>query len=320
MSRLLIASFCLFAVAQAAYAEGKPKSFSDEGFKLSRSQDYGSRDPLSERGSTDHDADYGLRDSEPGGYKPRYYKAEHLEPKHAKSKGSKSKHSKSKHSKLKHSKLKHSRPKHSNSKYARSKDYEGRRAARPNAPAIVDEEYFGATERASVPGDGSFDRSWRNRDDDDDDEALSPVARHDLDMFAGEGRCSACHELNENDRDVSLLPDFEFHGPGADFRLRRSGVPEREKVAHEQSDEDPFRTPSIYNAVLTAPYMHGGSPRTLDEAIEFYDEGSRENANRDHEIRPSYLSRREREALTTFIRSFSGPEYERDMEEEEFLK
>ncbi|HSA56650.1 MAG TPA: hypothetical protein VLE53_13155, partial [Gemmatimonadaceae bacterium] len=40
-----------------------------------------------------------------------------------------------------------------------------------------------------------------------------------------------------------------------------------------------FRTPSLRNVALTAPYMHNGSLASLEEVLRFYDRGRSENPN-----------------------------------------
>jgi cytochrome c peroxidase len=65
------------------------------------------------------------------------------------------------------------------------------------------------------------------------------------------------------------------------------GVPSTPDLAHPRLDDDPgragvipaeawqhsFKTPTILSAALTAPYMHNGVFATLDEVLEFYDQG-----------------------------------------------
>src|SRR5690606_41471069 len=40
-----------------------------------------------------------------------------------------------------------------------------------------------------------------------------------------------------------------------------------------------FRTPTLRNVALTAPYMHNGTLPTLEEVLRFYDEGRSRNPN-----------------------------------------
>jgi cytochrome c peroxidase len=83
-------------------------------------------------------------------------------------------------------------------------------------------------------------------------------------------------------------------------------------VTRHESDEGAFRTPSLRNVAVTAPYMHDGSLATLEDVVEFYDDGGRHNPNLAHEIHPLHLSHHDKEALVAFLHSLTDPEYARD--------
>jgi cytochrome c peroxidase len=67
----------------------------------------------------------------------------------------------------------------------------------------------------------------------------------------------------------------------SDYDLHAEGV--REHPQLEEPDAGArrfrFRTPSLRNVALTAPYMHNGVLRTLDDVLRFYDNGRSENPN-----------------------------------------
>ena len=67
-----------------------------------------------------------------------------------------------------------------------------------------------------------------------------------------------------------------------------------------------FKTPSLRNVARTAPYMHDGSVATLEEVVEFYNDGGNPNPYQDVDIRPLHLSAGEQSALLAFLRSLSG--------------
>jgi len=67
-----------------------------------------------------------------------------------------------------------------------------------------------------------------------------------------------------------------------------------------------FKTPSLRNVARTAPYMHDGSVATLEEVVEFYNDGGNPNPYQDPDIRPLKLDASERSALLAFLRSLSG--------------
>lgn len=101
-----------------------------------------------------------------------------------------------------------------------------------------------------------------------DTTALSPAARRGLDLFYGDAACADCHS-------GPLLTDHEFHaiglpafGPG---RTRRFDPYARDVGRMGESDavEDAyrFRTPSLRNVALTAPYGHNGAWPTLSAMV-----------------------------------------------------
>ena len=72
------------------------------------------------------------------------------------------------------------------------------------------------------------------------------------------------------------------------------------------ADKGAFRTPSLRNVALTAPYMHDGSEKTLEDVVEYYEGGGNSNAYLDKEIHPLALSVRDRTDLLAFLNSLTG--------------
>jgi len=106
-----------------------------------------------------------------------------------------------------------------------------------------------AFERTLVSFDSPYD-AWRRGDR----AALSPVARSGQTLFAR--HCAECHA-------GVLLSDGDYHAVIAPTPSDQ-GLSETSGLA---SDRGRFRTPSLRNAALTAPYFHDGSTGTLEEAI-----------------------------------------------------
>ena len=101
--------------------------------------------------------------------------------------------------------------------------------------------------------------------------ALNPSQTRGLELFFGRARCSVCHS-------GKLFADHEFHalalphfGPG---RTRRFDPFVRDVGLMGESDrlEDAyrFRTPSLRNVALTAPYGHNGAYRTLESIVRHH--------------------------------------------------
>jgi cytochrome c peroxidase len=67
-----------------------------------------------------------------------------------------------------------------------------------------------------------------------------------------------------------------------------------------------FRTPSLRNVELTAPYFHDGSAATLADVVRFYVSGGNENPFRDWELQPLTLSDSEQNDLIEFLKSLTS--------------
>jgi len=81
-------------------------------------------------------------------------------------------------------------------------------------------------------------------------------------------------------------------------------------VTQNPKDRWLYKTPSLRNVSLTAPYMHNGSIASLREVVEFYNGGGIVNENLDRLIKPLNLSASEIEELTAFLKSLSGSNVE----------
>jgi cytochrome c peroxidase len=116
-----------------------------------------------------------------------------------------------------------------------------------------------AFERSLVAMNSPFDRYRAG-----DVEALTPQQRRGLETFDEVG-CDRCH-------DGPLFSDFDHHA---------EGVPEHPLLAQPDAGAGRFRfrTPSLRNVALTAPYMHNGMLATLQDVLRFYDNGRSENPN-----------------------------------------
>ncbi|ULQ51282.1 cytochrome-c peroxidase [Flavihumibacter fluvii] len=76
--------------------------------------------------------------------------------------------------------------------------------------------------------------------------------------------CSSCHATD-------LFTDQSFHNNGLIPSLKND--PGRAKVTLQEKDLYLFKTPSLRNVGITAPYMHDGRFRTLEAVLEHYNSG-----------------------------------------------
>ncbi|MGH8722337.1 MAG: cytochrome-c peroxidase, partial [Burkholderiales bacterium] len=165
------------------------------------------------------------------------------------------------------------------------------------------------------------------------------AAKRGLKIFVGKGACNVCH----------LGPAFtngEFHGTGIPFFIekgrvdpgRHAGIrklrasrfnllgpynddPKRASatstrhVRLEHRNFGEFRTPSLRNLALTAPYMHNGHLATLRNVVNHYSTLSPDRLHADGEaiLKPLKLDERETLDLVAFLESLQdgGSSYQR---------
>lgn len=103
-------------------------------------------------------------------------------------------------------------------------------------------------------------------------------------LFNGKARCNGCH-VGDN------YSDSQFHNLGvgakngklADGVLGRFGsLPSGHKDA---TLVGAFKTPPLRQLLATAPYMHDGSEKTLEQVVDFYDRGGNVNPHLDVRMR-----------------------------------
>ena len=93
-------------------------------------------------------------------------------------------------------------------------------------------------------------------------------------VFTGPGRCVICHS-------GGLFADDQFHNEGLRPIAEDNG---RQAVTGNPADAGRFKTPSLRNIALTAPYMHDGRFETLAEVIEFYNAEVEPHPNLDRRL------------------------------------
>ncbi len=105
--------------------------------------------------------------------------------------------------------------------------------------------------------------------------SLSADARAGFNLFAGKAKCATCHFIPLFN---GMIPP-EFSKTEAEV-LGVPATPENKIVDDDEGRAGftriplhrfAFKTPTLRNIALTAPYMHNGIYKTLDEVIEFYD-------------------------------------------------
>lgn len=118
-------------------------------------------------------------------------------------------------------------------------------------------------------------------------------------FFTEKGNCSACH-VGAN------LADEKYHNIGVGMNKTEPDVG-RFAVTKDEKDYGAFKTPTIRNVALTAPYMHDGSVATLKEVVEWYDKGGHPSKHLSEKIRPLKLSDQDEDDLVEFMKACTGP-------------
>lgn len=157
---------------------------------------------------------------------------------------------------------------------------------------------------------------------------LSEEARRGFDVYQRSG-CGSCHTLAEK---YALFTDGQFHNTGVAYHSAVRGIKlevvqvapglfieptvevetetfvdnGRAEVTRRQQDHWRYRTPTLRNVAITAPYMHDGSFRTLSEVLDYYEQGGSGDPHQDPRIQPFVLTAAERLQLLAFLHSLTS--------------
>lgn len=209
-----------------------------------------------------------------------------------------------------------------------------RRVFQQPANMLTIGEALASYQRSLNSADSAFDR-WRFGHQ---AEALSPSAQRGWAVFSGKGGCQQCHQVGEH---AALFTDQQRHNtgvgyaasmlsttgkqtlqlaPGVSIEVDRRGLqsvaaaPNHDlgfyEVTQQPADRWAYKTPSLRNIALTAPYMHDGSLPSLEAVVDFYDRGGVPNENLSPRIRPLQLSPAEKQDLLAFLQSLTGSNVE----------
>jgi cytochrome c peroxidase len=159
-----------------------------------------------------------------------------------------------------------------------------------------------------------------------DARALSDEAKRGLALFQGKAGCIQCHhgplasDESYHNLGVPKNPVFE-EDPLRQITLRYQhvirGVPETVYRTADRDlglyyttkrDEDrgKFRTPGLRELKYTAPYMHNGVFFTLEEVVDFYDQGGGDDPGKSQLLKPLRLTGQEKKDLLAFLLALSS--------------
>jgi len=192
-------------------------------------------------------------------------------------------------------------------------------------------------ERTLITGNAPFDRYYFKGQSD----AMTAAQIRGFELFAGQGRCVSCHSIEQ---DHALFTDGRFHNIGIGITQVRQDIPRlaqafleaknkgnqvdvmvltdkksselgRFAVTDELSQIGAFKTPTLRNIELTAPYMHDGSLLTLKEVMVHYNNGGVNTAGDPVNdflsggIRPLNLTNAQLDDLVAFMKALTSSKY-----------
>jgi cytochrome c peroxidase len=195
-----------------------------------------------------------------------------------------------------------------------------------------------AFERTVISGNSPFDRWYFGGEE----EALTEQQKRGFDLFINQGRCVSCHVIEQTQ---AIFTDNRFHNIGVGINNIQDDVPElagnfleadmtlsevdvevltdprtseigRFAISHGFDDLGAFKTPTLRNVAVTAPYMHDGSIETLEDVVVHYlnggvtEAGDPVNDFLSGGIRPLDLEVEQIEDLVAFMEALTSPEFE----------
>ncbi len=146
----------------------------------------------------------------------------------------------------------------------------------PNVPGLI--RALAAYVRSLKSFNSPVDRFLRG-----EDVTLDPEVQLGFNLFMGKALCGTCHfaptfsglvppQFKENESEVIGVPLDPFASVlqlDPDLGRYANGRP-RDRAEHLQYS---FKTPTVRNVALTAPYMHNGAYPTLEAVVDFYNRG-----------------------------------------------
>jgi cytochrome c peroxidase len=185
-------------------------------------------------------------------------------------------------------------------------------------------------ERSLNSANSPFDRWFYGKQTD----AVNSDTKRGYELFTGKARCSQCHSINKS---FALFTDNQLHNTGIGYQESMQQTPKQinlqiapgvfidvesdhlnditelkaNDLGHYEISQNPqdrwkYKTPSLRNIALTAPYMHNGSISTLEGIVRFYNQGGANNENLDKLISPLHLTDVEINDLVGFLKSLTG--------------
>lgn len=151
-------------------------------------------------------------------------------------------------------------------------------------------------ERSLISGNSAYDKYTFL----EQSNALTESEKKGMDLFfSTKTQCSQCHSGFN-------FSNYAFENNGLYDNYTDEG---RRRLTNKQEDFALFKVPSLRNIGVTAPYMHDGSIKTIEEVVEHYSIGGKNNPQKSKNIQPLNLTKTEKEQLVAFLISLTDYEF-----------
>ena len=117
-------------------------------------------------------------------------------------------------------------------------------------------------------------------------------------FFDKRSNCSTCHT-------GANFSDEQYHNLGVGMDTEKPDLGRFDQTK-ENKDRGAFKTPTIRNVALTAPYMHDGSQKTLEEVVEWYAKGGHANDHLSDKVKKLDLTDQEKSDLVAYMKALTG--------------
>ncbi len=131
-----------------------------------------------------------------------------------------------------------------------------------------------------------------------EEKAISAEAQRGLELFRGKARCTKCHSGFN-------FTDEKFHNLGIGWDDNKVDLG-RYMVTKNPEDIGAFKTPTLREIARSAPYMHDGRFKTLEDVVNFYNQGGVKNPHQDELIIPLELTDQEKRDVVEFLHTLNG--------------
>lgn len=129
--------------------------------------------------------------------------------------------------------------------------------------------------------ESDFDKFMRN------EKEISVDAKKGFNLFMGKANCATCHFapnfsglvppfFNENESEVLGIPTKPINQKPIELDADKGRINSPVKKENSWIYENSFKTVTVRNIALTKPYFHNGAFNTLEEVMDFYNEGGGE--------------------------------------------